>query len=145
MELVQCIYCSASTNAAFRPTDLNALLDECRVKNAKVDVTGMLLYHGGTFFQVLEGDRGVVEPLFEMIGRDKRHNRITKIVVEPIEERAFGAWTMGYSNITAKELTSLPGVNDFFARGRSYLELSESRAKSLLVAFKEGKWRLSLS
>lgn len=45
------------------------------MKNARVDVTGMLLYHGRTFFQVLEGDRGVVEPLFDRIGKDKRHDR----------------------------------------------------------------------
>lgn len=145
MELVQFIYCSASTKADFNPTELNTLLAECRVKNAKADVTGMLLYHDRTFFQVLEGDRDVVEPLFEKIGKDKRHDRITKILVEPIEDRAFAAWTMGYPKITAKELAGIAGLNDFFARGESYLELGEGRARILLGAFKEGKWRSSLS
>lgn len=51
---------------------------------------------------------------------------------------------MGYSKITTKELAEIPSLNDFFAKGMSYLELGEGRAKTLLGAFKEGKWRLSL-
>jgi len=144
MELVHCIYSSASAKTDFTTSELNILLDECREQNAKAEVTGMLLYFERTFFQVLEGDRTVVEALFEKIGKDKRHDRVAKIILEPIEERDFAAWTMGYSKITTKELADIPGLNDFFARGNSYLELGEGRAKTLLGAFKEGKWRLSL-
>ena len=144
MELVHCIYCSASTKT-YTPTDLAALLAECRERNSKAGLTGMLLYRDRTFFQVLEGDRQVVEALFEKLALDKRHTRITKIIQEPIEERSFAEWTMGYSKITRKELAEIPGLNDFFAQGRSYLELGPGRAKALLNAFKEGAWRLSLS
>jgi hypothetical protein len=129
----------------FSPADLATLLAECRDKNSKAGLTGMLLYSDGTFFQVLEGDRPVVEALFEKLGKDKRHERVTKIILEPIEERAFAQWTMGYSNISKEELEDIPGLNDFFAQGRSYMELGVGRAKALLNAFKEGAWRLSLS
>jgi hypothetical protein len=105
----------------------------------------MLLFRDNTFFQILEGDRTVIDSLFEKLLVDKRHTRVTKIIVESIEERSFAAWTMGYSKITSKELAEIPSLNDFFARGMSYLELGEGRAKTLLSAFKEGKWRLSLS
>ncbi len=145
MELVHCLYCSAATNPAFGRSDLNALLDECRINNAKLKVTGMLLFRDGSFFQVLEGDRVVVETLFERIERDKRHERMTKIIQEPIDERAFGEWTMGYSKISSKELATIPGLNDFFAKGQSYMDLGKGRAKSLLGAFKDGRWRQSLS
>ena len=145
MELVHCIYCSASTKKDFDAADLNALLEECRVKNAAANITGMLLFRDGAFFQVLEGDRSVVLALYEKIGKDKRHDRVTKIIVEPIEERAFANWTMGFSSATTKELADIPGLNDFFTRGLSYLELGPGRAKSLLAGFKDGKWRLSLS
>jgi Sensors of blue-light using FAD len=144
MDLVHCIYCSAATED-FSPADLTALLAECREKNSKVGLTGMLLYSDRAFFQVLEGDRPVVEALFEKLTMDERHERVTKLVLEPIEERSFAQWTMGYSKITKKELAGIPGLNDFFAHGRSYVELGEGRAKTLLGAFKEGAWRLSLS
>ena len=145
MDLVHCIYCSVSTKDVFSPTELAALLAECREKNSRAGLTGMLLYCDRTFFQVLEGDRPVVEALLEKLARDKRHERVTKIILEPIEERAFAQWTMGYSNISKKELADIPGLNDYFAQGRSYLELGEGRAKTLLSAFKEGAWRHSLS
>lgn len=144
MELVHCIYCSAATKA-FSPSDLPALLAECREKNAAAGLTGMLLYSDRTFFQVLEGDRSVVEALLERLTRDKRHERLTKLIVEPIERRSFAQWTMGYARITRKELAEIPGLDDFFARGRSYMDLGEGRAKTLLAAFREGAWRLSLS
>jgi hypothetical protein len=144
MDLVHCIYCSAATND-FSPENLTTLLDECRKKNSKVGLTGMLLYSDRTFFQVLEGDRPVVEALLERLTMDKRHDRVTKIVLEPIDERSFAQWTMGYAKVGRKELAGIPGLNDFFARGSSYMELGEGRAKTLLGAFKEGAWRLSLS
>ncbi len=144
MDLVQCIYCSAATKS-FSSNDLATLLAECREKNAKADLTGMLLYVDGTFFQVLEGDRPVVTALLEKLTADRRHERVTKIVLEPIEERSFAQWTMGYSKMSKKELENIPGLNDFFAHGWSHIELGEGRAKTLLNAFKAGAWRLSLS
>lgn len=144
MDLVHCVYCSAATKD-FTAPDLASLLAECREKNSKAELTGMLLFSDGTFFQVLEGDRPVVESLLVRLTKDKRHERVTRIILEPIEERAFAQWTMGYSAISKKELADIPGLNDFFAQGRSYMELGEGRAKTLLSAFKAGAWRLTLS
>src|SRR5450755_412948 len=86
-----------------------------------------------------------VDALLEKIAADPRHTRVTRVILEPISERAFGTWSMGYPRITAKELAEIPGLNDFFGRASSYLELGEGRAKTLLAAFKDGKWRTSLS
>ena len=145
MELVHCIYCSAHTQGELSADELGALLQASRLNNGKIGVTGMLLYRDGAFFQVLEGEPHVVEALFEKIAKDKRHNRIIKIILEPIDERAFAEWTMGHAQVTEKDLAEIPGLNDFFVRGTSYLDLGEGRAKALLAAFKEGRWRLSLS
>ncbi len=144
MELVQLIYCSAAAKADIAKSELDKILEVARLDNAKVGITGILLFREGSFFQVLEGDREAIEALFEKISLDKRHNRIRKILIEPIDERGFAAWTMGYPKITSKELAEIPGLNDFFSRGKSYLELEEGNAKTLLAAFKEGKWRTSI-
>lgn len=144
MELVHCIYCSAATKD-FSPADLASLLAECREKNAEAGLTGMLLYGDKTFFQVLEGDRPVVEALLERLKGDPRHGRLTTIILEAIEERSFAQWSMGHAKVSKKDLEGIPGLNDFFASGRSYMELGEGRAKTLLGAFKNGAWRLSLS
>jgi hypothetical protein len=146
MDLVHCIYCSASSGADLTPAELQSLLDQCRRKNAVAGLTGMLLYQNRSFFQVLEGDRNVVEALYERISKDKRHTRVTKIILEPITDRAFADWTMGCPKLSSSQLAKIPGLNDFFARGKSYLELGEGRAKTLLHAFaQEGRWRTSIS
>jgi Sensors of blue-light using FAD len=145
MELVHCIYCSSATAADLSSEDLERLLEQCRRNNAKLDVSGILLYQDRSFFQILEGDRKVVASLFEKISKDPRHTRTTKIIVEPIEQRAFEQWTMGHSKLTARELAHIPGLNDFFARGLSYMDIGEGRAKQLLAAFAGGKWRSTLA
>jgi acylphosphatase len=145
MDLVHCIYCSASTALALSAAEISALLDQCRRKNATLGVTGMLLYQNGSFLQVLEGEREAVDQLFEKISADPRHARVTKIVEEPIAERAFANWSMGYPRISSQELASIPGLNDFFGASRSYMDLGEGRAKVLLAAFKEGRWHERLS
>jgi len=121
------------------------ILQVAREKNAKLNVTGMLLFDEGDFFQVLEGDADIVKLLFETIEKDKRHQRVTRVLLEPISERDFANWTMGYSKISQKELRSIDGLNDYFGQGQSFHGIDEGHAKKLLKAFKEGKWRSSLS
>lgn len=145
LNLVHCVYCSASTKTPLSSVELESLLAECRHNNSKADITGILLYQIGSFFQVLEGEHATVEALFDKISSDKRHHQTKKIIFEPIEARSFAAWTMGFPKITSKELATIPGLSDFFHHGRSYVELGQGRAKSLLAAFKDGKWRASLS
>jgi hypothetical protein len=72
---------------------------------------------------------------------DKRHSHLTLIIREPIPERQFAEWTMGFSSVSADKLRKVPGLNDFFRKGSSFTELDAGRAKKLLSAFVEGRWR----
>jgi len=141
--LIHLIYCSAATEP-FDEADLHALLEKARRTNAELNVTGMLLHADGSFFQVLEGDRGVVDRLFERIGRDPRHDRVTIIINEPIERRSFDDWTMGYTNVDARRLSEIPGLNDFFVSGSCFGDIDPGRARKLLRAFEQGRWRATL-
>lgn len=145
MELVHCIYCSSATSPKLDRKELDRILKVARAKNALLGVTGILLFENGSFFQVLEGDRPAVEGLFAKIGGDPRHRGVTKIIEEPIEKRAFREWTMGFPRLSTEELGAIPGLNDFFREGRSFLELGKGRANSLLSAFRDGRWRVALS
>lgn len=143
VDLVHCIYTSAGT-MEFNKEQIVSLLEAARKNNSTLNVTGMLLYDDGAFFQVLEGDREVVEKLFEKISKDKRHDRVTKIIVEAIEERDFSEWTMGYSGVSKEDLKKITGLNDFFSTKKCFTDLDEGRSKKLLGAFKEGQWRATL-
>lgn len=125
--------------------DIEQLLHVARVNNARLAVTGMLLFTAGTFFQVLEGDEATLSQLFKTISADTRHTQVTMIIKEPIAKRAFGDWSMGYAEVDAAEIASLPGLNDFFASGHSLDAVQQGRAKKLLAAFAQGRWRARLA
>ena len=75
---------------------LDELLGTARSFNAAHNVSGILLYKDGSFFQYLEGEREVVEALFERIKRDKRHYAVRLLLSNPINERVFNNWQMGF-------------------------------------------------
>jgi hypothetical protein len=143
-DLMHCIYASAALGHP-ETVELTALLQAARKHNEAAELTGMLLYTEGSFFQVLEGAPHAVEALYARIELDKRHEKVTKIVAEAIPGRSFADWTMGFSQISRKELALISGSNDFFSGSSCYLGLDSGRAKKLLSAFREGRWRKTLS
>jgi blue light- and temperature-responsive anti-repressor len=142
--LIQLIYCSTARHP-FSQEEISVLLRDARQKNAKHNITGMLLYAEGSFFQVLEGEAEKVKMLFEKIEQDKRHQSLTMIVEEPIAERSFSDWTMGYAVINPEDIDKIIGANDFLIRERSFTQLEKGRARKLLEAFKYGHWRAKIS
>lgn len=143
-ELIHLIYSSMAVRP-FSQEELTRLLTNARFKNDKLGVTGMLLYAEGSFFQVLEGGPDVLDALLATIKNDKRHDKVTVIIREPIARRTFANWTMGYADITPGEAGELAGANDFFSSGHSFAGLQQGRAKKLLAAFKQGRWRSRLT
>ncbi|WP_262966060.1 BLUF domain-containing protein [Methylobacter psychrophilus] len=102
-QLIHLIYSSAAAYK-FSEDDLIDLLTKARQYNGNTDVTGMLLYTEGSFFQILEGEESVVDALFAKISKDKRHTKAVTIMRKTIPNRSFGEWTMGYANVTSEEV-----------------------------------------
>jgi len=140
MELIHCIYSSVAADKDLSEEALKSILEQSRHNNSKADITGMLLYESGTFFQVLEGDKADVNDVFQKIKKDARHSRVVKFIDKPITERSFGDWTMGYPRVSKDELDKIEGLNDFFLEGNSLLELGSNRAEILRKAFQKGRW-----
>ncbi len=143
-ELIHRVYASAASRA-FEPGQLAELLQTARENNAKLGLTGMLLYAEGSFFQVLEGPADAVDALYAKIERDPRHAQMTMIIKEPISKRHFDAWTMGFYEASRAELAGLSGVSDFFGKDRATVGVDAGRAKKLLAAFRDGRWRQKLT
>ena len=142
-ELIHCIYASAGTTE-YSENDLIELLKVSRRNNKARNISGMLLYHKMSFFQVLEGEREIVENLYDKIKEDKRHDMVLKLIVEPIENRSFENWTMGHARVRSRDLRKIPGLNDCVIRRGFFGELPEGRARELLRAFKKGKWHQTI-
>jgi len=142
-ELIQLIYTSGAA-VPFDADSLHELLEKARRNNSALEVTGMLLYVDGSFFQILEGEEGAVDQLYAKINLDPRHAGAKTLIKEPIEKRSFGSWTMGYSEVAASDLATIPGLNDFFESGSCVHQIDPGRARKLLGAFQEGRWRVTL-
>ena len=85
---------ASSTLQPFTKPELQALLEQARQKNAKLGLTGMLLYKDGNFMQVLEGEKEAVTKLAAIIERDPRHKRVLILLRGTSEERLFPNCTM---------------------------------------------------
>ncbi len=64
-------------------------------ENYKHNITGMLIYNGIYFLQVIEGDEVSVLQLFENLKKDLRHKDINILDLRTIEQRDFENWNMG--------------------------------------------------
>jgi uncharacterized membrane protein (DUF373 family) len=111
--MIKLTYASSATKE-YSSEELLKLLKECRTNNGAKNITGILLYANGTFFQVLEGDEATVNKLYAIIEKDKRHKGCTVIEKQHITELSFPYWIMGFEKINAKELSKMEGLNDFF-------------------------------
>ncbi len=144
MPLIHIMYASVAA-PDFREHQIPDLLRTARAANAEQDLTGILLYIGGAFFQVLEGKEALVDSVFDRIKRDTRHAKVTLIVREPILERDFSGWTMGFSTVDPVHAGKLLGENDFFNEASCMTRLDSGRAKTLLAGLAKHRWQLERS
>jgi hypothetical protein len=128
----QIVYTS-SARLEFAIPDLKKLLVGARMRNKAVGVTGMLVFHDGTFLQALEGENRAVNEIFASIQNDPRHRDLTVLHRGPgPEQRVFGEWSMGFADFSgaAAILKGFVRVND----NLNLKELDGTRAVALLTA-----------
>ena len=63
-------------------------------RNALVGITGMLLFDGVRFLQVLEGDAAALDETYARIKADPRHYALVKLRDIDIETPHFPGWAM---------------------------------------------------
>ena len=140
MNLMHCVY-SSRASVTILDAEVQALLASSRRNNAAHGITGMLLFIEGSFFQVLEGGADAVDRIYEIIARDPRHDRVTQIIREPIAQRSFAEWSMGFETVGRADTQRLIGENDFFGGADCLERINPGRARKLLTAFGAGRWR----
>lgn len=123
----------------FSQSELLDLLAKSRGNNAKLGITGMLLYKDGNFMQALEGEEIAVRALYTKIGRDPRHRGMITILEGPLEERQFMNWSMGFCDLNSAAVLSTPGYSEFLNTPLTGEEYSSdpTRSQKLLMMFKE--------
>ncbi len=131
--MIEICYVS-SASQRFDTKELTQLLTQAREKNERLGVTGLLLYDGvGTFIQALEGEKDIVEPLYNRIKRDDRHKRISLLGLREVNERAFGNWCMGFRLLNHPEIVNKEGFSDFFNTSSTMSNDDESIVSSFAL------------
>ena len=74
--------------------------------NSQAGITGALMFIGGRWAQILEGDEGAITGLYDRIARDPRHERVTLDYLIETPGRLFPGWSMG--RITDDEKADIP-------------------------------------
>ena len=83
--------------------DLEAILHAAQINNASNDLTGLLVFTGTQFMQLLEGPRDSVEAVFAAICTDRRHHSIARLIAEATQARSCPSWAMALQVIDTPE------------------------------------------
>jgi hypothetical protein len=75
-------------------TALGDIFATARRNNREQEITGALVVADGAFAQTLEGDEAAVRALYARICEDERHDDVTLLAEESVDERTFGRWAM---------------------------------------------------
>lgn len=138
MSFSQLIYVSDLTTPD--EGQLGPILESAVRHNREDGITGMLLYSGGNFLQVLEGEKAQVRATYERICADPRHRNITLLTEEDVAERQFANWSMGYRQLGAQDIAKFPKHAPYFQFGfnASVLQAKPGTALELLEMFAKG-------
>src|SRR3954468_23995369 len=82
---------------------VDEILATSRRNNRRADVTGLLLFNGKRFLQLLEGPEAEVKTTYDRILLDPRHFALVKLSERQIEEREFGGWDMSFERFEGSE------------------------------------------
>lgn len=97
--------------------DLSDIHETARHLNALDGITGLLVFDGVRFLQIIEGPEEAIDALVERLRRDPRHSAFEIRDEHVIEARSFPDWSMelvrvsaGYREARTEISSILPGT-----------------------------------
>lgn len=96
--IYQIAYMSAA-RPGMRDAEVHDILRASTANNRRDGLSGMLLLVDGTFFQVLEGEKDMVEKTYSRVAKDSRHSALIRVLERNRDERSFPDWTMGFEKV----------------------------------------------
>jgi Sensors of blue-light using FAD len=137
-DLIHVIYLGAAS-PELPEHDTVKFLNEVRKANRQNDISGMMLYVGGCLLLLLEGTAADIDSASRTISADERKLRM--ILREPIPEREFPEWTMGFETIEPLEAGRLLGERLLFDPSSRVACIDPNSAKTLLSITGRRRWQ----
>lgn len=89
MAVLTTLIYKSQLNPSCKSLSLLSLVEKAKHSNTALDVTGILLFDGVEFLQILEGSEEVIETLFLKIREDKRHDSVVELMRDYGPRRRF--------------------------------------------------------
>lgn len=87
------IYVSTAI-AGIDEEEVKAIEAVAQKNNLTHGITGLLVYNGANFLQIIEGPKPALVELMKKIRDDGRHTGLSILADEPTDHRAFPEWSM---------------------------------------------------
>ena len=115
MSLHQLAYISKATKI-FDSNGLFKILEAAKNNNSHQDITGSLLYDGGRFIQILEGEKDTITSLYDKISKDPRHSNVKILYLEEASIRLFPTWSMSMLNLQVDKPKNLSELKEILGQ-----------------------------
>lgn len=99
--------------------DLNDIHQTARHLNALDGVTGLLLFDGARFLQIIEGSEGAIDNLVERLRMDRRHSAFEVRDERHVDRRSFPDWSMELLRVSAGYWAAREEVETILSAGVS--------------------------
>ena len=129
--MIRAVLYQSTAKTDFPSTADHDILETAWRHNGEMGVTRYLLRTRTQYFQLLEGGDDVLDDIVGMIRKDPRHADMQILCYNPVNERRFANWAMGYHLVTEAERDEFDGWlkdgNDFAESMISYMQLMAGR------------------
>ncbi len=134
LELHALVYVSTAVCPMTLP-DIERLLEVARDRNAKLRLTGVLLYDAGDFMQYLEGPAASMTRVYELIKASSLHHGIIELMRERIEVSEFPEWSMAFRSPNAFGISHPAHQGDLLSQRLNPSTAAVSAARQILAKF----------
>jgi hypothetical protein len=84
-----------------RDDELSDIHQTARHLNALDGITGLLLFDGARFLQIIEGSESAIDSLVERLRMDKRHSAFEIRDERYVDRLSFSGWSMEFLQVSA--------------------------------------------
>jgi len=93
--------------------DLENIIQTCQRFNTAQEITGVLVYTGDSFIQILEGAEETLDAVMAKIISDRRHYDVELLMKNEIAKRSFSKWSMGFLTLTDPAVRTCQGLSSY--------------------------------
>jgi len=87
---------SSVPSTPLSPRHIDQIIGSSRLNNVRDHISGMLLFTGGHFLSIIEGDERDLCNLWIRLEQDGRHCKLFRIGDDPCGNRLYPAWVSGH-------------------------------------------------